>query len=130
MLGPERDCMKNHGSIFWTSKICTFPGPLCRVKIARIVNAVHCHSWLSDNNHCHEFKFSIVRIVIISDCEKKKKIKFYSIEKFQFFENCRICYILSNLSKIVKFVKNCQICQKKLSKLSIFFKHCQNFQFS
>ena len=32
--------------------------------IARIANAVHCHSWLSGNKDCHEFRFSIVRIVI------------------------------------------------------------------
>ena len=32
--------------------------------IARIANAVHCHSLLSDNNDCHEFRFSTVRIAI------------------------------------------------------------------
>ena len=32
--------------------------------IARIANAVHCHSWFSCNKDCHEFRFSIVRIVI------------------------------------------------------------------
>ncbi len=32
--------------------------------IARIANAVQCHNWLSGNNDCHEFRFSIVRIVI------------------------------------------------------------------
>ena len=32
--------------------------------IARIGNAVHCHSWLSGKKDCHEFRFSIVRIVI------------------------------------------------------------------
>ena len=32
--------------------------------IARIANAVHCHSLLSGNKNCHEFKFSIVRIVM------------------------------------------------------------------
>ena len=32
--------------------------------IARIANAVHCHTWLSGNKDCHEFRFSIVRIVI------------------------------------------------------------------
>ena len=32
--------------------------------IAGIANAVHCHSWLSGNKDCHEFRFSIVRIVI------------------------------------------------------------------
>ena len=32
--------------------------------IARIANAVHCHSWWSGNKDCHEFRFSIVRIVI------------------------------------------------------------------
>ena len=32
--------------------------------IARIVNAVHCHSKLSGYRDCHEFRFSIVSIVI------------------------------------------------------------------
>ena len=32
--------------------------------IARIANAVQCHSLLSGNKDCHEFRFSIVRIVI------------------------------------------------------------------
>ena len=32
--------------------------------IARIANAVHCHSLLSGNKSCHEFMVSIVRIVI------------------------------------------------------------------
>ena len=32
--------------------------------IARIANAVQCHSWLSGNKDCHEFRFSIVSIVI------------------------------------------------------------------
>ena len=47
------------------------------INIARIANAVHCHSWLSRNKNCHEFKFSIVRIVIsvlnvasLQDCLK------------------------------------------------------------
>ena len=34
------------------------------INIARIANAVQCHSWLSDNKDCHDFRFSIVRIVI------------------------------------------------------------------
>ena len=32
--------------------------------IARIANAVQCHNQLSGNKDCHEFGFSIVRIVI------------------------------------------------------------------
>ena len=32
--------------------------------IARIANAVHCHSLLSGNKNCHEFKFSTDRIVM------------------------------------------------------------------
>ena len=32
--------------------------------IARIANAVHCHSCLSGNKDCHDFRFIIVRIVI------------------------------------------------------------------
>ena len=39
-----------------------------RKDIARIVNAVQCYSLLSDNKVCHEFRFSIVRIVFsVSD---------------------------------------------------------------
>ena len=34
------------------------------LNIARIANAVQCHSWLSGNKDCHQFRFSIVRIVI------------------------------------------------------------------
>ena len=34
------------------------------LNIARIANAVHCHNLLSDYKDCHEFRFSIVRIVI------------------------------------------------------------------
>ena len=37
---------------------------LLNENIARIANAVHCHSWLSGNKDFHEFRFSIVRIVI------------------------------------------------------------------
>ena len=37
---------------------------IIKKNIARIKNAVHCHSWLSGNKDCHEFRFSIVRIVI------------------------------------------------------------------
>ena len=32
--------------------------------IARIANAVQCHNKLSGNKDCHEYSFSIVRIVI------------------------------------------------------------------
>ena len=32
--------------------------------IARIANAVHCHSLLLSNKNCHEFSFSTVRIII------------------------------------------------------------------
>merc|ERR1711989_268880 len=35
------------------------------INIARIANAVQCHSLLSGSKDCHEFRFSIVRIVII-----------------------------------------------------------------
>ena len=34
------------------------------INIARIANAVHCHFLLKGNKNCHEFKVSIVRIVI------------------------------------------------------------------
>ena len=57
--------------------------------IARIANAVHCHSWLSGSKDCHEFRFSIVTIVIsVSNVSR--------IFKF---------------SKIVKFVNNWPTCQ-------------------
>ena len=41
-----------------------FPHTKLEQNIARIANAVQCHSFLSDNKDCHEFGFSIVRIVI------------------------------------------------------------------
>ena len=41
------------------------PHPKIRPQnIARIANAVQCHNLLSDYKDCHEFRFSIVRIVI------------------------------------------------------------------
>ena len=54
---------------YWLSKSSNFSiffkSKMWRHKnIARIANAVHCHSWLSGNKNCHEFRFSIVRIVI------------------------------------------------------------------
>ena len=56
--------------------------------IARIANAVHCHFWLSGNKDCHEFRFSIVGIVIsvsivtsLLDC----------------FKNCQNCHVFSSL---------------------------------
>ena len=44
---------------FWTN----IRGAI-KKNIARIANAVQCHSWLSGDKDCHEFRFSIVRIVI------------------------------------------------------------------
>ena len=38
--------------------------------IARITNDVHCHSRLSGNKYRHEFRFSILRIVISALCRK------------------------------------------------------------
>ena len=61
--------------------------------MARVANAVQCHSYLSGNKECHEFRFSIVRIVIsvsivisLQDCFK----------------------IFSTIVKIVKKNQNCQ----------------------
>ena len=61
------------------------------LNIARIANAVQCHSWLSGNKDCHEFRFSILRIVIsvsivtsLQDCFKIVKI-------VNFFNNCQNC---------------------------------------
>ena len=53
--------LKNHFKVTWYYVIRN---------IARIANAVQCHSWLSGNKGCHEFRFSIVRIVVTSvqDC--------------------------------------------------------------
>ena len=61
------------------------------INIARIANAVQCHSWLSGNKDCNEFRFSIVRILISVSVVT-------SLQDFFF--------------KIVKFVNNCQNCQK------------------
>ena len=49
--------------------------------IARIANAVQCHSWLSRNKKCHEFTFSIVRIVISAETIKSQKSKVKSSKK-------------------------------------------------
>ena len=51
ILKRENLSTKGHGIYTYTN-------------IARIANAVHCHSWLSGNKDCHEFRFIIVRIVI------------------------------------------------------------------
>ena len=40
-----------------------FSGPKFYTNIARIANVVQCHSLLSGNRDCHEFRVSIVRIV-------------------------------------------------------------------
>ena len=90
--------------------------------IARIANAVHCHNLLSDNNDCHEFRFSIVRIVIsVSNVTSLQDCLF----------NCQNCQKLSELSqlsklskKIVKIVDKIQKIVKKLSHLSKIIKNC------
>ena len=46
--------------------------------VARIANAVHCHSKLSGNNDCHKFRFSTVIIVI----------SFSNVISFQNIFNC------------------------------------------
>ena len=43
---------------------------MCSPNIARIANAVQCHSYLSGTKDCHEFRFSIVRIVISASTVK------------------------------------------------------------
>ena len=40
------------------------PWDACFKNIARIANAVQCHSQMSEHNDCHELQFPIVRIVI------------------------------------------------------------------
>ena len=79
----------------------------CDINIARIANAVHCHSSLSGHKDCHEFRFPIVRIVI--NVSKATIFQDYNCH----CQNCQNC-------------KNCQSCHYQ--KWSIFFqivKHCQ-----
>ena len=44
------------------------------VNIARIANAVHCHSLLSGYKDCHELRFSIVIIVIDALVSQMSKV--------------------------------------------------------
>ena len=48
----------------WLSILNTQIQIQIRINIARIANAVHCHSCMSGNKDCHEFRFSVLRIVI------------------------------------------------------------------
>ena len=54
--------------------------------MARIANAVHCHNLLSDYKDCHEFRFSIVRIVI---SVTNPRIVFVAVVVSQKSENLR-----------------------------------------
>ena len=62
-LSGQLEKNKRDKAVIWFCKIF---GKLYfrKTNIARIANAVQCHSWLSGNKYCHEFRFSIVRIVI------------------------------------------------------------------
>ena len=51
----------NNNSKWWVKR--NYPTFLI-LNIARIANAVQCHNQLSDDKACHEFRFSIARIVI------------------------------------------------------------------
>ena len=80
------------------------------INIARIANAAQCHSLLSGNKDCHEFRFLIVRIVIsvsnVTSLQDCLNVKNY----------CQNCQHFSKLSKLTKIVKNCQK-----------FKSCESF---
>ena len=99
------------------------------------------------NKDCHEFRFSIVRIVIsvsnvtslqdcLFNCQNGKSNclnceNCRQLSKFvKIVGNCQNCQKLSRLLKMVKIVKNSQHCWKlsKLSKLSKIVKNCQNCQ--
>jgi hypothetical protein len=61
------DISSPFSTCFWfTNYTNILGGPLSihYQNIARIANAVHCHSLLLSNKNFHEFSFSIVRIVI------------------------------------------------------------------
>ena len=72
--------------------------------ITRIVNAVQCHSWLSDNKDCHDFRFSIVRILI------------------------RVSNV-TNVSRIVFAIVSCQnkLSVVKIAQIYFFFHNCKQF---
>ena len=82
--------------------------------IARIANAVQCHNWLSGNKDCHEFRFSIVRIVISVSNVTSLQDCLFNCQNGK--SNCLNCENCRQLSAIVK---NCQNCKQmlKFSKL-------------
>ena len=59
------------------------------INIARIANAVQCHNKLSGNNDCHEFRFSIVRLVISVSNVTSPRIVFVAVVVSQKSENLR-----------------------------------------
>ena len=61
-----------------------------KVNIARIANAVQCHNQLSDNKDCHDFRFSIVRIVISVSNVTSLRIVFVSVVNN--YHNCHKCH--------------------------------------
>ena len=61
-LRPAYPCCPGH--IFTISASKSAMALAIGLNIARIANSVHYHSYLSGNKDCHEFRFSIVRIVI------------------------------------------------------------------
>ena len=81
------DSIRNFCDVFFNK---TWRGRIWRRNIARIANAVQCHSWLSGNKDCHEFRFSIVRIVISVSNVK-------SLHDCQILQNCQICQQFAKL---------------------------------
>ena len=82
-----------------------------KANIARIANAVQCHNWLSGNNDCHEFWFSIVRIVIgVSNVTSLQDCLF----------NCKNCWKLSQLYSFQQ--NNAKICGNYV-KFTLKFRH-------
>ena len=70
--------------------------------IARIANAVQCHNQLSGNKDCHEFRFSIVRIVISVSNVTSLQDCLFNCQNGK--SNCLNCENCRQLSKIVKAV--------------------------
>ena len=68
------------------------------INIARIANAVQCHSSLSGNKDCHEFRFSIVKIVIsVSNVSSVVFVVVIVFVVVVIFRRCRYFFQLSGL---------------------------------
>ena len=92
-----RNVAKSGHQLFKCANLCqSVKISVTEENIARIANAVQCHNLLSNNKDCHEFRFSIVRIVNSVSNVKIPRI----VQKHE------------NLPKIWKSSKNLKIFQK------------------